>query len=94
MYHMRRYERLLDLLQLYPQFNSSEDGLNVAYETIQPGEVSRFIVYGRLGTYQFHRCYWQRDQLVSTCDFSTTACELWRLRRLAALEYGNFTLNQ
>lgn len=92
MNHTRRYERLLELLHLYPQFNSIEDGM--AYETIQPGEVRRFIVRGRLGSYQFHRCYWQRDLLVSVLDWSTSAGELWRLRQLAALEIGNSVLNQ
>ena len=94
MTHRERYERLIEAVQTYPQFISAEDGLNVMYETIQPGEIRRFIVRERLGAYRFHRCYWQRDQLVSTCDWSTTACEMWRLRQLAAQEIGNSVLNQ
>lgn len=94
MTHLERYQRLSDLIQDTPQFASPADGLNVCYETMQEHEYRRFVVYGRMGLYEFHRCYWQRGVLVSTVDHTTYESELWRLRRLAAQELGNSLLNQ
>lgn len=88
-----RYRRQTELLQLYPQFISTADGLNVMYETIQLGEVKRFIIRDRNG-FRFHRCYWQRDLLISVCDFSIYPYEMASLRVQAARELGESLLNQ
>ena len=88
-----RYRRKIELLQLYPQFNSTADGLNVMYETIQPGEVRKFILHNRIG-YLFHRCYWQRDLLISVHDFTIYPHEMASLRVQAAQELGESLLNQ
>lgn len=86
MSHYEQYRQLIDLLELYPQFDSQEEGL--------AGENSRFIVRCPLGVFEFHRSYSSQDQLVSQCDFSVNYSEMWRLRRLAAAEIGNSLLNQ
>lgn len=89
-----RYRRKLELLQLYPHFNSASDGLNVMYENIQPGEVRNFIIDTQRNGYQFHRCYWQRDLLISVLDFSIFHYEMASLRVRAAQELGESLLNQ
>ena len=92
MSHLEKYNQKLELLQLYPHFNSEQDGMNVMYETIQKGEVKRFTVYGK--HHDFYRCYWQREELVCVRDFSIYPHEMWRSGRLAAQELGEFLLNQ
>ncbi len=86
MSHYEQYRQLIDLLELYPQFDSQEEGL--------AGENSRFIIRCPLGVFEFHRSYSSQDQLVSQCDFSIDYADLSRLRRLSAVEIGNSLLNQ
>ncbi len=93
MSYYERYRQLIDLLELYPQFDSEEDGL-AAFSSMERGENSRFIIRCPIGLFEFHRCYWSRDELVSRCDYSTNHAEMTRIRRLAAVELGNSLLNQ
>ena len=93
MSYFQRYQQLIGLLELYPQFDSQEAGLAASAET-ERCENSRFIIRCPIGVFEFHRCYWSQDQLVSQCDFSVNHAEMWRIRRLAALEIGNSLLNQ
>lgn len=93
MSYYERYRQSIDLLELYPHFDTQEDGLAAFAET-ERDENARFIIRCPLGVFEFHRCYWSRDGLVSQCDYSINCSEMTRIRRLAALELGNSLLNQ
>lgn len=87
-----RYSRNVELLRRYPRYNSAEEG--IAALEIEQGNHAMFIVRAPLGCFQFHRCYWQRNEVVSQVDFLITMGEMWRLRHEAARELGEIQLEE
>jgi len=87
-----RYSRNVDLLRRYPHYNSVEEG--IAAQELEQNDNITFIVRAPLGCFQFHRCYWQRNEIVTQIDFSITMNEMWRLRRAAARELGEIQLEE
>ncbi len=87
-----RYSGNVDLLRRYPHYNSVEDG--VAATELEQSDNATFIVRAPLGCFEFHRCYWQRNEIVTQMDFSITMNEMWRLRRVAARELGEIQLEE
>lgn len=87
-----RYSRNVDLLRRYPHYNSAEEG--IAATELGQGDNATFIVRAPLGCFQFHRCYWQRNEVVTQLDFSITTNEMWQLRCEAARELGEIRLEE
>lgn len=85
------YSRRIELLRNHPHYDSVEEGLAVT--ELEQGNHTTFIVRRR-DCFQFHRCYWQRDQIVTQIDFSITYSDMWRLRREAAREIGENWLEE
>ena len=85
-----RYNRCVELLRRYPHYDSAEEG--IAALELEQGSFATFIVRAPLGCFQFHRCYWQRTEIVTQVDFSITHGEMWSLRREAARELGEIRL--
>lgn len=89
--HLDRYALIIRRLDEHQQFDSQEEG--IASADNEQGEISHFIVRGRQGAFEFHRCYWQQNALVSQCDWSTSHSELHTLRQHAARELGELELD-
>ncbi len=89
--HLDQYALIMRRLDEHQQFDSQEEGIAAANN--EQGEISHFVVSGRQGTFEFHRCYWQRNELVSQCDWSTSHSELHTLRQLAARQLGELELD-
>jgi len=87
-----RYNRNVDLLRRYSHYNSVEEGVTAA--ELEQGDNATFIVRAPLGCFEFHRCYWQRNEIVTQMDFSITMGEMWELRRVAAHELGEIRLEE
>ncbi len=89
-----RYNRCVALLRSYPHYDSAEEGIAALEleQYLEQGSYTTFIVRAPLGCFQFHRCYWQRTEIVTQVDFSITHGEMWSLRREAARELGEIRL--